>query len=591
MLLYLSPVLAAGYYYDDAWTSLLYQYATLHGLGLTDMIRILLESSARQGRSFPGTMIYMGTFWYFCRSLWIYQGIRVLSILIVFYSFARFLKELTSSTRVTWMGLTMGLMLFQLRPGNDPVLAYPLQMHLITMAAFGSVAFFLRYLATGRSAYLVACLLTFVAALTIYEVSLVLYPMLFALALREHARITDRRRRLGLALGTLTGVAVLYLALAGVLRLSATRPYSGVILSWNLRFFPAYFFQLVASLPGSVLLSQGLNGLVKSQAIFASHPWVGSLFGIAATLYLDGILRLCSGHTMKPYARERLVIVGGCLLLLPPVPVALSQKYQGQLGLGFFYLPVMMQWFGLALLLTVVGSGARRLVERHLDARPGVARVMRVAISALLGSALTLQYCVNWGVVDGLNAYWKLPRDTIEAAARARLFDSMESRSIIMRIQPYIFEQDLWNDHVSTERSSFYYALTGKAFIMCDLSSPPFCRSDDQTLSPRYVLYFDKSYAMLAKVAAVSEPVRGDRGSSPGFELRGLRVFQRWPGEQEEELTLPLGLDDESRDQIRSRLRESPRDASALGDGRLLEFPEMRLVLNPESISDLQRSL
>ena len=116
------------------------------------------------------------------------------------------------------------------------------------------------------------------------------------------------------------------------------------------------------------------------------------------------------------------------------ITVAMSERYQGQLMPGLGYLPVYMQYYGIAVLI----------LSLVLSVRPSVGK--RALCLSAFSVILLLNLQNNRAVTEIMNRSFYEPRNAGEAALRGGILDFLPEDAVLVSVNDwrYLWEAD-WN--------------------------------------------------------------------------------------------------------------------------------------------------
>lgn len=421
----LLPQVHAALRGDDTWISALVAHPDL---GLSSYLGDSLRDARDQlqgGRlmplaAFSGSAMTLAE----VHSVPLYRALLLALTLLdaaLLFVLLRRLGASRSQAALTLVGFAAFL---QFRRYHDASLGYVGATQLVFALELLSLIAFHGYLRTGERRSLLWAILALLAALGLYEVAYPLVVLQLLLALSERrGRAALRASAPFLALG-IGAVALTY-----ALRLTSTTVPTGYTVSSGGNFpwtaLRSYAIQQVPPLPTSAILFD--------PSLFGSHPtpaeWVGAgwravlLGGVSGGL----LARLTSADAPRPpYAR--LAALGAGLWLLPVMLLALAGKYQTELGPSRGYLPVLIQVFGVAIVVGIAAVAVGQAAAR----RSGLARWMSVAVFAGL---MTITAGVTWYANIRVIA---LERTTIETrnlgerAMAAGVLDGVPPRSTVL---------------------------------------------------------------------------------------------------------------------------------------------------------------
>ncbi len=439
----LAMLVPSGYYWDDAVNSTKYLAEKNDSLSTLSHVFKFMGSYLRLGR--VNVLSFWYYFFFYIEDPAVYKALIILFILANQLIFRQTLLEFGLPLRYARAGMLILPLLLQTRVYQDPVSGFYGLMQVVTAEMLLTALFTLRWCRSGKRQHLALSLLFFGIGLFTYEVC---YPFIAMLCLL----ILSRRGKFLKALKS--SLPYLVLTLAALIAVFAVRnsslhdnQYVGVSFSLDPALIArAALCQISAGLPLS-FYSAGNQGAVLGNvypaASFMNYTlaaFLGSV-GIRDLVILLGFL-LCFALIRREkavfadwYQSRDLLILGFCFALLPSLTIALSNRYQGQLIPGLGYLPVYMQYFGIACLILWLAL-----------------KLNRFAAARTLGAAA---YCVilllnlqnNRAVTDIMDRAFYYPREAGEAALHGGILDFVPQDALLIsgNSRTYLWEAD-WNN-------------------------------------------------------------------------------------------------------------------------------------------------
>ena len=340
-------------------------------------------------------------------SLLIYKSIILLSLYIDLCLFYYLVLLITKNNRVSLFCSVVTILLFQLRVGSvDPILSFNCLLELVLLFAFLSLIFLLKYLQSNDKKFIFFSAIFYVLDLLTYEV---LFPLfLLHVFTIFYFRKNETKRNIKTAL-VFISIAIIYFGICLWLRSHASdlkdSPYQ---LNFKLSAFKSYFLQLYAALPLSFY-----SGVHRYFKIFNVSFYL--LFTATSVLFFLLINKFrCDREKFKPVLY--LVIAGVFFWIIPAVLISLSPKYQHWISFGFGYLPVYVQYYGVAIIIGFV----MYLLARRNYKRRAIGVTLRVFFAILLGFVASVTYLVNYrGVEKNCSKYprvvfWRAVHDLLK---------------------------------------------------------------------------------------------------------------------------------------------------------------------------------
>ena len=445
----LSMLIDSGYYWDDAVNSTVYLFEKYDDLPLLQNVLIFMRKYIELGRINVLSFYYY--FLFYIENVSIYKAIIILLILAdqIFFRFT--LLEMGSGKRFARSCMLLIPMLIQTRAYQDPVNGFYGLMQIILAELLLTVFFLFRFLHTGKTRHLVFSLLPFFIGLMTYEVC---FPFILMIPLLIFLKTRDWKRTIRVTLPY--GIMVLLLLCAVIIvriNMPQETTYAGVAFSLDLSaIVRTWLYQTTASLPLSFYTAGkefAIAGTSTAACDALHYELSDFLAAITAgdwlLLFLSAGLLLSiwksEGKNSQSEVSGGLVGLGLCLWFLPTITIALSQRYQGQLMWGLGYLPVYMQYFGVAIL---IAAGIFWMCGHISPAFTTVIKSFSITAFVVI-LALNLQN--NRSVTNRMNQAFYYPRNAGEAALDEGLLDFLPTDAVLLSANPgaYIWEAN-WAD-------------------------------------------------------------------------------------------------------------------------------------------------
>lgn len=439
----LAMLVPSGYYWDDAVNATNYLAEKNDSISTLSHVLAFMGSYLRLGR--VNVLSFYYYFFFYIEDPAVYKALIILLILANQLIFRQTLLEFGLPLRYARAGMLILPLLLQTRVYQDPISGFYGLMQVLTAEMLLTALFTLRWLRTGKGRHLALSLFFFGIGLFTYEVC---YPFIAMICLL----IWSRR---GNFLKALKGsLPYLALTLAAVIAVFAVRnsavhdhQYVGVTFSLDPALIAhAALCQITAGLPLSFYTAGNYSavlGNVYSADSFMNYSFadfIGSV-GINDLVILLGfflcfvLIRREKAVFADWYQSRDLLILGFCFALLPSLTIALSNRYQGQLIPGLGYLPVYMQYFGIACLILLLWIRTERFAP---------ARALGAAAFSVI---LLLNLQNNRAVTDIMNRVFYDPREAGEAALHGGILDFMPEDALLVSAnsRTYLWEAN-WNN-------------------------------------------------------------------------------------------------------------------------------------------------
>ncbi|OWF75627.1 hypothetical protein B4900_20610 [Yersinia rohdei] len=324
------------------------------------------------------------------------------------------LRRVGISWRTVGLFALILLALLQIRGSGDPLAAFAGFSQGVGILLMLSLLLLHKWHETQGTGWLAASSLLAALSMTCYEINVVYIPIALV------AVLASRHRRVLRDVAIVVLPFAIFMAASIYAKHMVLNPYPGSALG-QLSAVPATFLkQLVATLPGSyyVLLGRHEYPLAELLRAASTSPLAWGVMILWSALAIM-VLRLQA--TQQPALRMA-VFAAWMLLLVPPVLLSISAKYQSELIWGTSHVPVYYQCFGLAFL-------AAAAVERLSTGR--IAKLVTVFVP-LIGIGVALSLTINMHQSARMDSVFREPRDSLVSALHNGLFDSVRDGDVVL---------------------------------------------------------------------------------------------------------------------------------------------------------------
>jgi hypothetical protein len=377
-----APSLWTGWYADDAfYWALPGTLAAAHeslGAAMWHAFTLWLVGNAR---FYPGLVVEKYLVFATFTNLLAYKVFLVALTLLTVELFRRCVAAY-ASLPVGNLAALVACACFQERAYHDALLSYNGMPQVVAIVVLLSLLAFVRALDGGRRGW-------YVLAGALYVVAALTYEDVYAFGLIYVALARLRGRTWGAAWRAAAAplaLGALLVALAVVLH--AVFPPRGL---YALSFAPgpvlrAAFEQIVAAFPVVYWAADpnGIFGRVNLDDFLRNAPLDPLLF-LAFAVAGWFALRRVTGEVRQP---APLAGIGALVIVLAALPVAILAKYQQELRLGWAYLPVLIEYLGVALVLV---AGLLALLQLREQRALTIACALTLGLIAAMTQATNVQ--------------------------------------------------------------------------------------------------------------------------------------------------------------------------------------------------------
>ena len=460
----LSMLIRSGYYWDDAVNSTAYLAQKKDSISTLRHVLDFMGDYLRLGRINVLSIYYY--FFFYIENVSVYKALIILSILVNQLIFRKVLLEFGVPLKAARIGMLLIPLMLQTRAYQDPVSGFYSLMQVLTAEMLLCAMFLMRALRSGKGRHLALSLLFFGIGLMTYEVCFPFLLMICLLIWVHRSNFVQAVR------GSLPFVGLTLLMLVGVVVVRAhfvtETTYAGVAFSLKPeRILRAFLTQLCAGLPLSFYSAGYQASVLDNPYPAATIMQYDFLSFLKAVRFLDVLIVLgflwVIGKSSKFKVQSSienaehvdsfddaaqpakqnstqgsglaLLILALSFAVLPTLTVAVSERYQGQLMPGLGYLPVYMQYYGVAAFLL--------WLTLRLKVSEGVRALCLSAFSLIL--LLNLQN--NRAVTEIMNRSFYYPRNAGEAALHGGILDFLPEDAVLVSLNDrrYLWESD-WNN-------------------------------------------------------------------------------------------------------------------------------------------------
>lgn len=426
------PLVSSGYITDDMWHSQVPMVLRARGVSVWHLIaEVTGYWMTNAGRFFPATigpallapLVFEDRLAY---KLFQLGAVLVNVILLI--------ALVTVMTRSRSAGILAGALVvttFQFRFFADGILSFSALQPRVVASVLGALLCLHRFMTTERRRWGVLAAALWAVGLLTYEVTYVLLPLVPVLA---YATRASRKAKLTACVYPFVPTLVLGLYVAYLRSLVPEATPISYVTDLSLwRLVPTFLVQAFATVPLSYSLADDRYRTVPSWPATSFPLWADGLVALTVAALVVGAGRCLPAASWRVVLT--LAVSGGVLWLVPALVVGQTRYWQDALQLGFGYISVYSQSYGLAILAT---SAALAVARARLPWRLGARRVASLAGLVLLAGVVF--WCIhatadsNRRVVAALNTVHLHPRELFAESVRHGLVQSVPTGSTILAL-------------------------------------------------------------------------------------------------------------------------------------------------------------
>lgn len=313
------------------------------GISIWQLTFRLLKNWIDVGRLYP-LAFYVYSLFNVFSTLFAYRTFLIILNLLVISSFGILIYKISKSAQTTSLAILLMTVIIQFRVYHDPVIAFHGMLQFVALYLIWAI--FLQIYAIEKKKVLPlifsSCLYAF--CILTYEISYSFIVIFIVTAI-----IYGRGKMRFLAALPHYLVTAIILLITFYLRFHAPNAYAGTNFSIDIsKILKTYINQVSAGFPLSYWILSKPPYLFYSFKAIIENITIWDIF-LTGTLF--AILLGCFWLLPRKGHTRCLFIYGLMLSLLPPTIISLSERYQQELSIGMGYLPVYVQYFGVALLI------------------------------------------------------------------------------------------------------------------------------------------------------------------------------------------------------------------------------------------------
>jgi len=437
VFLSLSPMLTSGYYSDDLMNSEIKGQIGLQHSTLIKYIYTAINQWIKLGRFFPIGLIVTYTVAYFSYNLIFYKLFLVMLVLTNVILLGILMSKICKDRNVSFLAMLLLPILFQFRLYHDPITSFDGMLQVFMFFMLASLIFFTYYIDNGRTINITASVLLYSLTLFMYEISIPLILLFVSMVLTSDKNIRGRKSLRILAPHILSALISFGIMLFfRQIKPPMTAGYSGIKINFDAtKIISTFAIQTFSSMPLSYYLCDPSHLFQYAKGTFLQNIQFCDLSTLL--LFLAGYWR--ATHKVTNNNKTNIFFFFGVILTLSPaILIALSAKYQEELissGLGMGYLPVYIQYFGIALTIT----GLIQTLIRKTSATK-ICLILRLVSSAVISALLLLNIQNNRLVVDKSNIDLHYRRAALVKALKENILSNVPDDSRLIISDKYSYD-------------------------------------------------------------------------------------------------------------------------------------------------------
>tara|TARA_Y100000816_G_C26104948_1_gene586809 strand:+ start:406 stop:2151 length:1746 start_codon:yes stop_codon:yes gene_type:complete len=477
---FLYPLLNSGYISDDAYNSLI--RGSMLEKNIT-FFQYLIELNwgwlNGSGRLYPIEHISQTFLFYFVDNLVIFKLIKLLVIVFSIYYFKKYINILTNSNEIGNLVFLTLIIFFQFRQWHDPILGFAILIPLICLFLFSSLYYFQLYLNNKNRKNLIKSLLLYICLILTYEISYLLIIIFFITAYYKSNSIKlsiyETKYYLFILFSALIITIYFRLTIDGAGYPSIDKNLSII------NFLKAFFIQIISGLSFSYFVRLKIDYFQNLEII--------DLFIIFYFIIYCKLLINLKKLSLDNKSIILIFIIGLMIIFTQSFMVAISGHKTDviKMGIGFGYLPVLIQYFGFTLIYISIFLFVTNKFQNQL-----FLKLFTIIICILISLNGLINLTNNRYVVHETNKFYKYPREILKKALKNVSSNDLIKSEIIIRNWRY--PHDINWFYAKHKNKLFCIVNYKKNINSSEFSWPTDCAKKQIELKNKYLDINNKDY-------------------------------------------------------------------------------------------------
>ena len=445
---FLFPLLQSGFVSDDAYNSLIRGNILEKNQTFINYVLDLNWGWIKgSGRLYPIEHFSQTFLFYFIKNVFSFKIFKLTIILLSIYYFKKNVATFFKSKFLGNLSVLLLIIFFQFRLWHDPILGFAILIPMICLFFFSSLYYFQIFLEKDKKKYLFRSLILYLLLLLTYEISYPLIVVYIAIAFFKSNLFRDVYFKLKFHYILLFLVIIITI----YFRLNVgEKSYPSLDQNFSIiPFFQSFGIQTFSGLSLSYFSRLKIN-FIENLKVIDLYLIIYFVF----TFYIFKNLDLKNINYKKII---QLLIIGILIIFSQSFLVAISghKKDLINIGLGFGYLPVLLQYFGFVLIYLSTFLLIFLQIESQF-----IKNFFCIIFSACLSLNGAINIANNNYVVNESNKFYKYPRELLK---KGLLFSNKENdiKNSTIIIRNWRFPHDInW----------FYSKHTNRLFCIINVS-------------------------------------------------------------------------------------------------------------------------
>jgi hypothetical protein len=502
---YLFVITASPYLGDDVTNSLAKSYHFYTNMNILSYTQFQLARWLSLGRFIPFAKFEYILF-YLINRIFVYKLLIVLSVCVDIAIFGYFVRLVTSSRKIALLLMLISVIPFQFfTTYHNALYSYNFLVQLVLAYCLLYMIFLIKYLHTKKKVFLVFSLIFFTIGLGTYELVFA-FAFFIPVILLKYAK--TQKNGLFTAI-PYAAIYLIYLSIYFFIKLFIihTTAYSGITVIFNPSvIFKTFVEQFTAAFPLSNYLlfkMPFINYNIKS--IIKSIRVEDIMLVVMFFTLLYFINHLKSDKPAKSEKKSMIVIlaiISFGLMVFPSAMLSLMAKYQSELSLGIGYIPLYIEYFGVAIFLFLLYLLVIKLVKWR-----SAQRVLNAVICLFLCFVILISQQNARAYINYAQLYNQDYQVYAKDATQAGLLNSIDDTKTIVTFNPFMYSaENLFYSNYSMKKVNTIEIGSFISSEFNDNNSANMMFIDN--IQNKYLLEIDSSqYNGMVKLAPVSSMV------------------------------------------------------------------------------------
>jgi len=450
--IFLSPIINSPYLSDDGIYYFLRGDSIINDRGMKKMIVANFMSWVSRGRFFPFSE-YALLIFYYIKNVHIYKLLIILSVCFDVALFGIVIEKFTKSKRAKLMSmLTIALFFQVLTTYHCAFVAFQMFMQVLLALLFLIIICMQNYYESGRKVHLIFGIIFYSISLMTYELAFTYFVIIVGLIWYFSRRIKDI-----IKMSALYAVPTLIVGLINIkVKMDTTVRYEGISVNLDPKMVIATFIkQCTAAFPMANYIFQRNNGILQNTVKgVLKNITVQDVLITALFLSLLYLVRKQIPAVKITINKWKFLLIAFLIYIMPAILISISAKYQSELSMGYGYLPVYLQYFGLSLLIWGITFIICDHFKTKIDSQ--WLRKIRNGFIIILFTIILLLNLQNERLyINSTYAFWQYPKQAAFDSIQLGILNDVQEKDSITTLTSYVWENSSYFSEYANRKINY----------------------------------------------------------------------------------------------------------------------------------------